>query len=223
MNGIPDIELYGENNPTIYSPNSPYEISFYQTKQTLTENVEDYSDFLHNAISRFRKSRTYKHYKGYLIGLGLDRCQFHGNITDQMATIEMHHNMLTIFDIALILTEYMLNTYGYITTYDLVYLLKQEHKNNRIPLVMLSLTPHQLYHNDDDFYIDPKMGFGKWWEFLEMYKEGITLDIAYKIIKILDTSIKKDGSSDDNNLLNIREKILDWSQYNEFKYNKPMY
>lgn len=223
MSIIPDIEIYDNINPTIYSPNSPYEISFQQTKQTLSENVEDYGNFLHNAISRFRKSRTYKNYKGYLIGLGMDRCQFHGNITDKMATIEMHHNMLTIFDIALILTEYMVNVHKYVTTYDIVYLLKQEHKNNRIQLVMLSLTPHQLYHNNDDFYIDPKMCFGKWWEFLEIYKEGITIDIAYKIIRILDTSIKKDGTSDDNNMLELRQRILDWSQYNEYAYNKPMY
>lgn len=223
MNIIPDIEIYDNINPTIYSQNSPYEISFQQTKQSLIENVEDYSNFLHNIITRFRKSRTYKKYKGYLIDLGLDRCQFHGNITNNMATIEMHHNMLTLFDIALILTEYMLNVHKYVTTYDIIYLLKEEHKNNRVQLTMLSLTPHQLYHNDDDFYIDPKMCFGKWWEFIELYKEGITIDIAYKIIRILDTSIKRDGNSDDNNLLELRKKIIDWSQYNELVYNKTMY
>ena len=130
-----------------------------------------------------------------------------------MATIEMHHNMLTIFDIAVIITEHMLNTYGYITTFDLVNLLKKEHKNNRIQLVMLSLTSHQLYHNSQDFFIHPDMCFGNWQSFLEEYHDGITQDIAYKILYYLNRSIDE-GESNDNGLLDLREKIYDWSVEN---------
>ena len=212
-NNIPGIDTQGGFiNPTLTSPNTPFELPFYQTRESLLD-VQVYERFLNNAISRFRHSRTYKNHKGYLINLGLDRCQFHGNITNEMATIEMHHNMLTIFDIAVIITEHMLNTYGYITTFDLVNLLKKEHKNNRIQLVMLSLTSHQLYHNSQDFFIHPDMCFGNWQSFLEEYHDGITQDIAYKILYYLNRSIDE-GESNDNGLLDLREKIYDWSVEN---------
>lgn len=211
---LPDVDSVNIHvNPTLVSPNCPFDLPFYETKETLLE-AEDYKAFLENAIMRFRKSRTYKHYKGYLIGLGMDRCQFLGNINTDMATIEMHHNMLTIFDIALILTEYTLKTKGMISTFDLVKLLKQEHINNRIQLIMLSLTPHQLYHNNDEFFIHPDMCFGKWWEFLEIYHIGITKEIAFKI-KFYITKALEEGTSNDHDLLMLRDKIEDWSRYND--------
>jgi len=210
-NKLPDIETYNQFiNPTITSPNSPYEISFYQTRESLLD-IDTYRRFLENAISRFRRSRTYKHYKGYLIDIGLDRCQFNGNITVDMASIEMHHCILTIYDIAIIITEHILNTKGYISTFDLVQLLKHEHKNNRIALVMLSLTAHQLEHNVEEFYISPNMCFGNWYEFLERYNTGITRDLAFKILFYVKRAIENEGKSIDANLLKIRDKILDWS------------
>lgn len=212
-NEFPDISLSNETvNPTLMSPNHEFALSFYQTKDTLID-TELYRNFLKNAIGTFRRSILYKHYKGYLYELGLDRCQMMGNITADMATIEMHHNMLTIFDIALIISEHILNVYGKISTFDLVELLGQEHKNNRVQLVMLSLTAHQLYHNNDDFYIHPSMTIGDWAKFLELYQYGITQDIAFKILFYLKRALDK-GGSDDANLLNIRDRILDWSDRN---------
>lgn len=215
MNTFPDIDCYDDNhNPTIVSPNTPFELPFYQTRETLLD-VEEYKHFLDNAIARFRHSRTYSNYKSFLYSLGLDKCQFHGNITSEMASIEMHHNMLTIFDIAVILTEHQLNTIGKITTFDLVELLKQEHTNHRVQLVMLSLTPHQLFHNTKDFFIHPDMCFGRWQEFLELYKDGITRDIANKLIYYLNRAISE-GKSNDNGLLKLRDDIIDWSMTNGY-------
>ena len=205
-----DIFYYDNgNNPTIVSPNSPFELPFYQTRESLLD-IESYKNFLQNAISRFRQSRTYKNYKSYLINLGLDRCQVHGNITNEMATIEMHHNVLTVYDIAIIITEHVINTYGKISTFDLVQLLKEEHKANRVQLVMLSLTPHQLFHNNQDFVISNEMCFGNWIEFLEKYNRGLTRDIAYKILFYIQKNITNNGSTDDAELLNLRDKILSW-------------
>jgi hypothetical protein len=212
-NNFPDIYNYDEINPTIKSPNCVYELQFCQDRNSLMD-IESYKKFLDNAISRFRSSRTYKHYKKYLIELGFDRCQVLGNLNNQMCTIEMHHNMITIYDIALIITEHVLNTKGRITTFDLVQLLKQEHKANRIPLIMLSLTPHQLYHNTQEFHVPMSMVFGNWPEFLQLYHTGITPDIAHKILFYLKHDIEC-SSLQDNELLNIRDNILDWSGYNE--------
>lgn len=220
FNPIPGIEFSNlQMNPTIKSPNSVYEISFFQTKETLLD-IETYRRFIHNCKSRFRKSNTYTHYKGRLIDLGLDHCQFHGNITNEMATVEMHHAIITIEDVCLIIIEHLLNTVGYVDSFDVVDILKEEHKANRIPLVMLSKTPHQLNHSDPDFFIPYSMCFGKWWEFLEKYKYGITQDIAFKLLFYFKKNIENNGKADDAKLLEMRDKILDWSGLNECNNNK---
>ena len=214
-NPFPDIETSGsENELTLRSPNTYVELPFYQTRETLI-NVEDYKRFLDNAISRFRNSRTYKNYKSYLMSLGLDHCQFMSNINSDMAKIEMHHNVLTVFDLAVIITEHIINTIGYISTFQLVEILKYEHTHNRVQVVMMTETAHQLFHSDPDFFIHPDMCFGCWWEFLSRYRYGITRDIAYKVINYLKRA-EEENKSFDNNLLNIRDDILDWSYQNEF-------
>ena len=213
---------YDNNNPILSTPNEPFSIQFEQTNETLECDAELYSEFLSNAISRFRHSKTYKQYKSHLYNAGLDRCQVLGNITEEMVGqrgIEMHHNFLTIHDIALMISKHILNTKGYITTYDLVQLLKEEHKANRIPLVMLSKTVHQLYHADQEFVLPADMCVGKWYELLDKYKYGITLDIAYKIIYFLNKSIELDQDKTrypDNQLLDLREQVKSWSEYNEY-------
>lgn len=210
MNKYPGIDTYDNyNNPTLKSIYSPYELPFAETKESLADSGE-YANFLNNAISRFRSSVRYNNYKSYLINLGLDRCQIHSNITVDMASVEMHHHIVNIFEIALMITEHTLNTYGYITTFDLVYLLKIEHMNNNIPLVMMTKTPHQVYHNKNELYIHPRQVFGNWGNLFKRYYKGITLDIAFKLRKYFDNAILI-GASSDKNILELREVIKDWS------------
>ncbi len=220
-NAIPgiDIEYDMESNPSVSSPNAPYAIYFRQTEDTLID-VELYKAFIDNAISQFRHSRTYKNYKAYLMDLGMTRCQILGNIdsAQDMATVEMHHNFLTIFDIAILITEHTIKTTGYITTFDLVHLLKQEHKNNRIPIVMLSKTVHQLYHSNEDFIIPAQYCFGYWQDLLVRYNKGITKEIAYKCLNFIQKSMEIEqigGNTFANNVLELRENIKDWSGMND--------
>ena len=213
------VEYDMEFNPSIKSNNCSYPLQFYATEETFVD-IEYYKRFLENAISRFRTSRTYKNYKGYLMSLGMNRCQILGNIDENMADLEMHHNFLTIFDIALMITEHTIKTKGYISTFDLVMLLKQEHKENRIPLVMLTKTVHQLYHANEDFIIPAQYCFGYWQELLVKYNKGITRDIAYKCLNFIQKSmeIEQIGSNYQlaNNILQLRKNIIDWSYLNEY-------
>lgn len=214
-NPLPGIETYQENqNPIITSPNSTFSISFYQTRESLMD-IDTYRVFLKNCEMRFRRSVTYSNYKGFLIGLGLDRCQVHGFIHTDMdgVDIEMHHAILTLFDISLMITEHLLNTVGYVSTFDIVQLLKEEHKANNIALVMLSKTPHQVYHNDpSQFFIHPNMCFGKWSVLIEKYKKGLTQDVAFKLLRYLKKAIEVDKTQD-SGLLDLRKKIKEWSEY----------
>ena len=205
------------NINAIISPNAPYPLPFYQTKDTLID-VEKYKHFLDNSIARFRRSRSYKGYKSYLMTLGLNRCQILGNITDEMAEVEMHHNFLTIYDIAILISQHVLNTVGIISTFDLVSLLIQEHKANNIPIVMLSKTAHQVYHDNPDFYIPLSMTFGQWWNLLSKYRYGITLDIAYKIVRYI-SNCQKNNELTDVSFFRLKDDIRGWGEYNEYSNN----
>jgi hypothetical protein len=121
-NLYPDIISYNQNNPTVHSPYSEIDIYFYQTAETL-QDIDTFRNFLKNAESRFRASKEYKAYKSYLMSMGINRCQEFGNITDEDATIELHHNVLGLFDICLLLTYHTINTVGCITTFDLIQML----------------------------------------------------------------------------------------------------
>lgn len=169
--------------PAIFFPDAVEPLGFYQTRESLAD-IDRYKAFIDNCTHRFRKSRTYKAYKSYLMSMGLDRCQINGNIQDGMADIEMHHNFLTIYDITILISQHLLNTVGRCTTFDVISLLAQEHRENNVPIVMLSETAHQLYH-DTEFYIPISMTFGKWWNLLIKYRYGITLDIAYKVVNYI--------------------------------------
>lgn len=208
---LPGIVGYMDNeNPTISSPFSPFIIQFYQTPDSLN-NIEDYRVFLKNIESAFRVSREYKAIKARLIESGMSNCQVHGNLNSEMVTIEMHHNMLTLFDLAMIIAEHMVRTTGRVSSFDVERLLVDAHANNEVLLVMLSKTPHQIYHNNSEFFLPFEMCIGEPWKFLEKYKYGITQDIAYKILRYLRQEEKNDGKINDQGLLNIRDTILNWS------------
>lgn len=208
------------SNPliTIFSsPDGTNVIPFEQTKDSLVD-LERFKQFVDNSIRRFRKSRFYKGYKSYLMCMGMDRCQILGNIQDHMADIEMHHNFLTIYDISILITTHMINTIGKITSFDLVSLLMQEHRENNIPIVMLSKTVHQVYHDNPEFYIPLSMTFGKWWDLLIKYRYGITYDIATKVVKYIN-KCQENNELTGLEYFRLRESVESWGYYNEHNNN----
>ena len=217
-NPYPSVITFNDSNPTIRSPYATLDLQFYQTKETLMD-VDTYRNFLKNAESRFRASREYKAYKHYLMDMGMDRCQIMGNVTSEGAEIELHHNVLGLFDICLLISSHIINTVGVISTFDLVQLLIQEHWANRVGITFLSKTAHQMYTNDPDGYIPPEQTFGRWWELLDRYRYGITFDIANKIIKYIQ-------KYQDNLPTSIRipqqEEILSFAHYNEYGWPQEL-
>ena len=211
-----DIISMNDENPALHSPSSIFDLSFYQTKDTLMD-PEVYRSFLKNAEVRFRRSAEYKTYKAYLMSLGFDHCQIMGNIeASEEVDIELHHNIINLFDICILICEHVLNTVGYISTFDLIQILINEHFANRIPCTLLSTTAHQIYTNDPNAYIPPDMTFGKWWELLSKYRYGVTFDIARKINKYIE---KYQNEMPTTVQILQQEQILNFAHYNEYGAN----
>ena len=78
--------------------------------------------------------------------------------------------MLTLFDLAMIITEHMIRTTGKVSSFDVERLLVKAHNENKVLLVMLSKTPHQIYHANPEFFLPFEMCIGEPWKFLEEYK-----------------------------------------------------
>ena len=212
-NNYPSIICFDKKNPTLRSPYAPNDLQFYQTRDSFMD-VDIFREFLKNAESRFRASREYKAYKAYLIEyLGINRCQVFGNITVEDADIELHHNVLGLFDICLLIASHVVSTVGIISTFDLIELLTQEHWNNRVGVTFLSKTAHQIFTNDPEAYIPPEMTFGKWWELLYIYKYGITYDIANKVVKYIN---KAKSSIPTTINIPMQEEILSYAYFNEY-------
>jgi hypothetical protein len=176
-------------------------------------DYEEYEKFLKKAVANFRSTPTYKHYKGYLYSIGINCCQFHPHIQNteeyEMASLEMHHCCLNIYDIAIMISEHYLNTVGAISEFQLVKLLKQEHANNRVPLVMLCKSCHQKYHHKY-LYVHPEQVFGKWWELMDRYNQGWTREIIDKLARYLDRGLGekfKYREEERDKLLALRENI----------------
>ena len=219
---IPYIFTTNENsNPRVSSPNASFDIQFAQTRDTLAD-IELYRKFLANSIREFRRSQTYSHYKGHLLDeIGIDCCQYHTNIRtsqeEEMATIEMHHHILTIYDIAYIITEHVINSGCCISSFDLINLLGIEHTQHRVATVMLCKTCHQLQHHDPRFFVPMSMTFGNWLAFLQRFQLGVNKDIYLKIYY----QIKKELTQYDTSkkqateLISIAETLENWSEKNE--------
>ena len=223
----PGIFTLNTPNPTVNSYGADEPLTFGQTKETL-EDLDLYVRFLKTSIYRFRNSKTYKHYKGFLMNqLGINCCQYHGLVRndndDEMATIELHHHILTLFDEATIITEHIINSGGIITTFDLVKLLEEEHTQFRIPSVMLCKTCHQLQHNDPSFFIRLDQVFGKWTEFLTRYPKGISKEIYYKLYGQIKREVQNRDASDARvkDLLQVAEVMYDWSEKNNELFGEP--
>lgn len=208
-----DIITKGDSNPGLISPDQHIELKFYQTKASLVD-PEKYKSFLKNAESRFRASKEYKIYKSLLMSMGLDHCQVMGNIeaSDQV-DIELHHNIINLFDIFIMICEHVLNTVGMISTFDLIQLVIQEHFDHRVPCTFLSCTAHQVYTNDPDAYIPPNQTWGRWWELLVKYRYGITYDIANKVIRYIN---KYQNQLPNSIQILQQEQILNFGYMNQY-------
>ena len=122
---------YGDNeiltrdafNPSISHALAEYDLFFYQTRDTL-QDPERYRAFLKSAERQFRASDAYKMYKARLMSMGMDHCQIMGNISAEDSKsnveIELHHNIINLFDICILISKHVLNTVGIISSFDLV-------------------------------------------------------------------------------------------------------
>lgn len=206
-----------ETNPIIGDPSQYLTIQFYQTRDTLMDS-EEYSRFIYSVENQFRRSRFYRDYKCFVMCRGLDHDQLMKNITSEMADIELHHHLPTLKDAAIAITEYYLNEFGKVCTFDVIQGLEDAHRNNIMGVIMLSSTNHQNYHNDASAFFSIGQLYGDPFKFLDKYGKYFSLDIAYKWLLQFKQEEQHNGYSNWPTIARAREQLLDWSNSGYIQY-----
>lgn len=202
---IPGIQVNKpNNNPTIDSDESYYEIPFYKDYDYMF-SIENEVAYIKAVERLVRSSKYYSRYIAHMKNdLGMNFCQVKGNISEDEDAgvtdlIEMHHGpIFTLFDVTSIILNYMLAKEMKITTFSVANRVIEEHFKHRVQTVMLCKTVHQLVH-DNKVFLNYKQGFGDLYSFLETYYEGLDETQINNIINYIE-NCKKYDSNDFGNL-----------------------
>lgn len=137
---------------------------------------ETYNKFIEKCKDCIRTSLKYSAYIAYLkndIGLRYDA--FNSEITDEVATIEMHHGpILTLHDYVKLMMDWAFDTGKPVTTFSIAKKVMEEHAENRVQVVMLSKTNHALVHGGK-LKVDMRQCHGNLYEFIQRYQKYIML------------------------------------------------
>lgn len=159
----------------------------------------NFSGFFDNKVfSRFVKSverliRSDRSYSNYIKKIkeaeeSLGRDVILNNLKSSEVEIQMHHHPLTLYDIVSVIALHNFNNDIKFNSFSLTKEVIKAHYDNIIGLAPMSITTHELAHlplekGSKKRYINltKKQIFGKYEEFTDKYKDGLTLEVREKI------------------------------------------
>lgn len=183
--------------PIIDSNNSYYQIPMYKDEPYLS-SIETYTQFVKGIESQVRHNDRYNKYINYLKKeVKLDHCQVLKNIDDKDADIEMHHGpIFNLFDICSIVLEYFRIKGWKISTFRVADQVLDEHQKNRVQVVMLSVTMHELVH-EKEIFINYHQAYGDLKAFLDKYSIALLDEQKEKLNRYIDRSTLQDSTDYD--------------------------
>lgn len=217
MNHLPNIDFKKPHkNPTLDADTSEFEIPFYKDVEYFS-NIDNFVGFVKGVEKMVRTSKYYSRYISYIKNdIGLRVCQVLSNIQEEDEKdhlLEMHHGpILTLFDYASIITDYLLAKEKKINTFIVADILLEEHFLNNIQVVMLSKTVHEQVH-ENNIFINLHQAFGNLDNFLKKYRAGIHPEQVQKINKYIELSEKYD--SFDKDVLKLSGFVKKWKKEND--------
>lgn len=207
---LPNI-IYFQNkgNAVLDSETSVYQIPFYKPEEYFS-NIDNYTTFVKGVEKLVRTDDRYNKYISHLKKeVKLNHCAVLKNVTDDdfgsKNGIEMHHGpILNLYDYCCIVLEYFLKKKWKISTFRIADQVLSEHERNRVQVVMLSKSMHELVH-DRAIFINYNQGYGNLAEFIDKYHDVLTEDIIDKINRYIDRSMVTDST--DYGVLELNKKL----------------
>jgi len=165
-------------------------------------NPKRMKKFIKAVESMVRQSEEYSHYLGILTNTQhIDSCSVLGNIKDGEATLEYHHYPFTLYDICEIVIEKNIKENKKFTTFMIASQVIQLHYDNKVGLVKLSKTIHELVH-DGKIFIPLESIAGDVNSFVEEYLDVIPRELIKKYNDLIDMNNEKNLSDEIINIHN---------------------
>lgn len=160
-------------------------------------------------LKRFIKSielmvRGSKEYKKYIELLrtnvhALNYDSIMSNISNTDTSLEFHHYPLSLYDNCEILVLDHLAKRDNITSFSIAKEIMDAHFENKIGLVSLAKTNHELAH-DGAIFLNKKQVYGKYEEFIQEHIKGVSVDLLSKLQRLEDMT-KADVATDFKGIL----------------------
>ena len=144
-----------------------------------------------------RGSMEYKDYIKFLKEhIGLDSCIFFQKVTNgnknkqKRISIEIHHEPFTLYDIVNVVVQNYIDEGLPLNDLLIADEVMELHYANKVGLVPLSKTAHQVVHNSVKLIVPLNMCYGTYSEFLEEYEPYIDDSLYEKLERKMDMTSK---------------------------------
>lgn len=169
-----------------------------------------------NQIERaVRSSSEYRQYVAFLKKeIDMTQCAFFHNVNNKdgkKVSIEIHHEPFTLFDITKIVLESWQTQMKKVNILKIAEEVMQLHYQNKVGLIPLSLTVHELVHSGK-ILIPLQNVYGDFVSFLEEYDHYITEDLRDTLEKKF--TMSKDVAAQDTSILEKRFVYLEVDGFN---------
>jgi hypothetical protein len=179
----------------------PFKYKSYDFFEGSLDNVKDFDKLIKNIEKIVRNSLEYRNYIKFLkTELKLNSCTLLKNFNTDIVNIELHHYPFTLYDITEIILNYLIKVNIEFSPISVAERITKLHYENKVGLVPLTKTVHELAHNGEVF-ISINNVFGNIEKFIYEYNLGVTSQHLEKLEKLIELS-------NDENVQRINENIL---------------
>lgn len=183
-NNLIDIDSEINNQPQILKLNGSIEFDYDDYN---LDDPKAFRKYIANIEKIVRTSYEYKQFVSFLREyMDMNHCSFLENITNVESfriKIHLHHEPITLFDIVLAIYNKRLDNRESLSEDMVAKEVMYQHYMLRVGIIPLSETVHELVHNQYIF-VPTTAVFGKYWEFVDLYRKYIDPCILETLEKI---------------------------------------
>lgn len=162
-------EIANDGNIEVHGKKQAAVLAMYLDKDT---EKRVFIAFIKKVEKLVRSSPEYKDYVAFLREeQNMDRCAFLKNIDTEKAEIHLHHAISDLFSICCTVCNKLISDNKKVSSFILADYVLKLHFEDKIGLVPLSATIHELAHSAKNFKIPKSVIFGDWESYYEEYKD----------------------------------------------------
>lgn len=164
----------------------------FEIENKTLEDAKERTKYIKLIESYVRGSMEYRNYIGYLKNhLNLTKCKFFKNIDvkNTKVSLEMHHYPFTLYDIVDVVVEKYIKTNTVINEFDIAEEVMRLHYENKVGLVPLTKTAHELAH-EGQLFLPSTFVTGCYKSFIKEYDKYI-MEVHRQYVNTIESQTRK--------------------------------